>query len=127
MGDLVSNIRIDEVVKIHKERRKGVDRDAIMTMVVKPIGATPSARKGGSGGRRKGEGAVFVIDPETQECLHYEPTMAWPKTKQVNVPREILEEREEVEVRCDLLDCGIDICSVDVRFLFAFSLALLLS
>lgn len=37
-GDLVSNVRIDEIIRIHKERRK-VDKDAIMTMVVKPSGA----------------------------------------------------------------------------------------
>jgi translation initiation factor eIF-2B subunit epsilon len=37
MGDLVSNVRIDEVVKVHKERRK-TNKAAIMTMVVKPTG-----------------------------------------------------------------------------------------
>lgn len=37
-GDLVSNIRIDEVVRVHKERRK-TNKDAIMTMVVKESGA----------------------------------------------------------------------------------------
>ena len=36
-GDLVSNVKIDEVVRIHKERRK-TNKDAIMTMVVKPSG-----------------------------------------------------------------------------------------
>lgn len=38
MGDLVSNVRIDEVVRAHKERRK-TNKDAIMTMVVKESGA----------------------------------------------------------------------------------------
>lgn len=38
MGDLVSNIRIDEVVRVHKERRK-TNKDAIMTMVVKESGS----------------------------------------------------------------------------------------
>lgn len=37
-GDLVSNIRIDEVVRVHKERRK-TNKDAIMTIVVKESGA----------------------------------------------------------------------------------------
>ena len=37
MGDLVSNIRIDEVVRVHKERRRA-NKDAIMTMVVKESG-----------------------------------------------------------------------------------------
>ena len=37
MGDLVSNVQIDEVVRVHKERRKA-NKDAIMTMVVKECG-----------------------------------------------------------------------------------------
>jgi translation initiation factor eIF-2B subunit epsilon len=43
MGDLVSNIRIDEVVKVHKERRKS-NKDAIMTMVVKETGVVHRTR-----------------------------------------------------------------------------------
>jgi translation initiation factor eIF-2B subunit epsilon len=43
MGDLVSNIRIDEVVKVHKERRK-TNKDAIMTMVVKASGVRHRTR-----------------------------------------------------------------------------------
>lgn len=43
MGDLVSNVRIDEVVKVHKERRKS-NKDAIMTMVVKESGVKHRTR-----------------------------------------------------------------------------------
>ena len=43
MGDLVSNIRIDEVVRVHKERRK-TNKDAIMTMVVKESGVRHRTR-----------------------------------------------------------------------------------
>ena len=39
----MSNVRIDEVVRVHKERRK-VDRDAIMTMVVKESGVVHRTR-----------------------------------------------------------------------------------
>jgi len=42
-GDLVSNIRIGEVVRQHKERRK-TDKDAIMTMVVKQSGVNHRTR-----------------------------------------------------------------------------------
>ena len=42
-GDLVSNVRIDDVVRVHKERRR-TDKDAIMTMVVKESGATHRTR-----------------------------------------------------------------------------------
>jgi translation initiation factor eIF-2B subunit epsilon len=34
------------------------------------------------------------------------------------VPREILAEHPEVELRSDLIDCGIDVCSVEVPSLF---------
>lgn len=46
MGDLVSNVQIDEVVRVHKERRK-TNRDAIMTMVVKESGVTHRTRSVG--------------------------------------------------------------------------------
>ena len=42
-GDLVSNVRIDEVVRVHKERRK-TNKDAIMTMVVKESGSKHRTR-----------------------------------------------------------------------------------
>jgi len=42
-GDLVSNIQIDEVVKVHKERRK-TNKDAIMTIVVKEAGVEHRTR-----------------------------------------------------------------------------------
>jgi len=45
MGDLVSNIRIDEVVRVHKERRK-MNKDAIMTMVVKESGSKHPTKYG---------------------------------------------------------------------------------
>ena len=42
-GDLVSNIRIDEIVREHKERRKK-HKDIVMTMVVKASGASHRTR-----------------------------------------------------------------------------------
>ncbi|KAI9571225.1 nucleotide-diphospho-sugar transferase [Boletus coccyginus] len=109
-GDLVSNIRIDEVVRVHKERRK-TNKDAIMTMVVKASGARHRTRS-------KGDSAVFVLDPKTSECLHYEPVTGYPPKKYANIPREILAEHPEVDIRNDLIDCSIDVCSVEVPSLF---------
>ncbi|KAI6117666.1 nucleotide-diphospho-sugar transferase [Pisolithus croceorrhizus] len=108
-GDLVSSVRIDEVVRVHKERRK-TNKDAIMTMVVKESGVRHRTRS-------RGESAVFVIDPETSECLHYEAAMGYPPKKYTKIPREILNEHPEVEVRNDLIDCSIDVCSVEVRLI----------
>lgn len=110
MGDLVSNIRIDEVVRVHKERRK-TNKDAIMTIVVKESGAQHRTRA-------RGDSSIFVLDSETSECLHYEPVTSFPPTKLAKVPREIFAEHPEVEIRNDLIDCSIDVCSVEVPSLF---------
>ena len=64
--------------------------------------------------RSKGESAVFVVDPETDQLLHYEPVTGYPPTKVARIPREVLNEHPECEVRYDLIDCSIDVCSVEV-------------
>ncbi|TDL27353.1 nucleotide-diphospho-sugar transferase [Rickenella mellea] len=109
-GDLVSNIRIDEVVKVHKERRR-VNKDAIMTMVLAQAGASHRTRP-------QGETSVFVLDAETSQCLHYESVPGHPPKAKAHIPREILVEHPEFDIRNDLIDCGIDICSVEVPSLF---------
>lgn len=127
MGDLVSNIRIDEVVRVHKERRK-TNKDAIMTMVVKESGPEhrtrwvlqtpcPICLRLFTTGlfRSRGESSIFILDAETSECLHYESITGSRSTKVIQVPREILAEHPELEIRNDLMDCFIDVCSVEVR------------
>ncbi|KAH9079462.1 nucleotide-diphospho-sugar transferase [Lactarius deliciosus] len=109
-GDLVSNIRIDEVVRAHKDRRK-VNKDAIMTMVVKESGTTHRTRS-------KGDSAVFVLDQDTSECLHYEPVTGYPAKSIARIPRDILESHPNIEIRNDLLDCSIDVCALEVPSLF---------
>ncbi|KAI0928588.1 hypothetical protein AcW2_004551 [Taiwanofungus camphoratus] len=109
-GDLVSNVRIDDVVRAHKERRR-TNKDAIMTMVVKEAGAAHRTRS-------KGDSGVFVLDAQTSECLHYEPVTGCPRKTHAHIPREILAEHPEVEIRNDLIDCSIDVCSVEVPSLF---------
>ena len=61
---------------------------------------------------------MFVLDAETHECLHYESVIGYPPTKYAAIPREILEEHPEVEIRNDLIDCAIDVCSVEVSLSF---------
>jgi hypothetical protein len=65
-------------------------------------------------GRARGESSMFVINPQTSECLHYESITGYPSTKVAEIPREILTEHTEVEIRNDLIDCAIDVCSVEV-------------
>ncbi|KAF7969035.1 hypothetical protein HWV62_28660 [Athelia sp. TMB] len=109
-GDLVSSVRISDAVRAHRERRR-TDKDAIMTMVVRESGARHRTRS-------RAEASVFVLDAETHECLHYEPTVGYPPTTHARIPREALAAHPDLELRNDLIDCGIDICSVDVPSLF---------
>lgn len=64
--------------------------------------------------RPRGETSVFVLDSETSECLHYEAVQGYPPKSHARIPREILNEHPEVEIRNDLIDCFIDVCSVEV-------------
>lgn len=60
---------------------------------------------------------MFVLDAETSECLYYEPVVEFPKTKTAHIPREALALHPEIEIRNDLIDCSIDVCSVEVSSL----------
>jgi len=58
-----------------------------------------------------------VLDPQTLECLHYEPVMGYPPTRFTHIPRAILDAHSEIEIRNDLIDCSIDVCSAEVSCL----------
>jgi translation initiation factor eIF-2B subunit epsilon len=64
--------------------------------------------------RARGEESVFVIDPTTGECVHYEPMETFPRKKRLDMNTEIFEKHLEIECRNDLIDPLIDICSVEV-------------
>jgi translation initiation factor eIF-2B subunit epsilon len=59
-----------------------------------------------------------VLDSKTSECLHYVASPGHPPNETVQIPLEILKEHPEVEIRADLIDCGIDVCSLEVPSLF---------
>ncbi|CAE6414321.1 unnamed protein product [Rhizoctonia solani] len=109
-GDVVSNIRLDQVIKEHKERRK-VSKDAIMTCVVKEVGKAHRSKP-------VSEKNIFVLDAHTNECVYYEYQQANPPKQKFSFLREIFDKHPDVDVRTDLMDCSIDICSVDVPVLF---------
>jgi translation initiation factor eIF-2B subunit epsilon len=106
-GDLVSNLPIDGALAAHRARRIA-DKNAVMTMIL---------RSGGLGSHRtksKGITPVFVIDPTKNRCLHYEEMHPMQPDKYVNIDPELLSEHSEMEIRTDLIDCGIDICTPDI-------------
>ncbi|KAF2134610.1 nucleotide-diphospho-sugar transferase [Dothidotthia symphoricarpi CBS 119687] len=110
-GDVVSNLPLEGALAAHRAR-KAKDKNAIMTMVL---------REAGTNHRSKARGAspVFVIDPTKDRCLHFEQMPNRDQTHFLSIDPELLSEHQELEVRQDLIDCGIDICTPDVLALWS--------
>ncbi|KAK5116906.1 hypothetical protein LTR62_006627 [Meristemomyces frigidus] len=103
-GDIVANIPIDAALRGHKVRREK-NKNAIMTMIL---------REAGDDHRTKDQHMrrCFVIDPVTDRCIHYEQVR--PRhSPRLNIPDEVLKDHTDIDMREDLLDCGIDICTPD--------------
>ncbi|KAJ3387866.1 hypothetical protein HDU92_001754 [Lobulomyces angularis] len=110
-GDIISNMNLEKALKEHKAR-KLTDKNSMMTMVLKE--ASPGHRT-----RSKGEEGLFVLDAKTKELLHYESLEVYPPKKKVEFDiQEIFKYHQEIEVRNNLIDCQIDICSLEVPPLF---------
>lgn len=105
-GDVVANIPLQGALAAHKARREK-NKNAIMTMVLREASGYRPAQL------RQHARQCFVIDPETERCIHYESSRPGQSTR-LNVPGEVLKDHVESEVRQDLVDCGIDICAPDV-------------
>ena len=111
-GDVVSNISIGPVLAKHRARREK-NRNAIMTMVLREAG---SEHRSKSTGRRP----VFVIDPEADRCIHYEEMSHREKNdRYVRLTPEMLTTHSQLEIRKDLIDCYVDICTPEVLSLWS--------
>ena len=106
-GDVVSNISLEPALAKHRARREK-DKNAIMTMILRETNVAHRTKS-------KASRPVFVIESATERCLHYEE-IGWGKygSNNITMDPEILASSDEVEVREDLVDCRIDICSQDV-------------
>ncbi|KIW27962.1 uncharacterized protein PV07_07655 [Cladophialophora immunda] len=108
-GDIIANFPLEKALRQHKTRREK-DKNAIMTMVLRE--AEPGIHD-----HSGGVVPTFVIDPTKDRCLHYEE--AFPGTQFTShVDPEVLK-TPELEVRQDLIDCRIDICTPDVLSLWS--------
>ncbi|KAG9873229.1 nucleotide-diphospho-sugar transferase, partial [Aureobasidium melanogenum] len=105
------NLPIEAAIAAHRQRRTK-DKNAIMTMVL---------REAGTAHRTKMQrvSPVFVLDPTKNRCLHYEQMRPNQPSHLVTLDPDILKEHDELEIREDLIDCGIDICTPDVLALWS--------
>ena len=106
-GDVVSNMSIEPALAKHRARREK-NKDAIMTMVLREAGV-------GHKTKSKASRPVFVIDPGAERCLYYEEMGSRRgRSRRVVLDPELLTSNAEIDVRDDLIDCHIDICTLDV-------------
>ena len=111
-GDVVSNIALEPILNKHRARRE-VDKNAIMTMVLRELGLHHRIRS-------KGRKPIFVIDPETERCLHYEEIGPRSVSSHyASIDPNTLNVHRRLEIRGDLVDCLIDICTPDVLGLWS--------
>jgi translation initiation factor eIF-2B subunit epsilon len=111
-GDLISNFPIDDALAAHRARRI-VDKNSIMTVVLRSAGIRPHRTKSQS------ISPVFVIDPAKNRCLQYEEMKPKQANKYVYIDPELVSKKCQIEVGTDLIDCGIDICTPDVLALWS--------
>ncbi|CAX45110.1 eIF-2B GDP-GTP exchange factor, putative [Candida dubliniensis CD36] len=107
-GDVVTNMDFSKALQFHKQK-KAQDKDHIATMVLNQ--ASPLHRT-----RSQIDPAAFVLDKETNRCIFYQsiPPVGGKKTG-ISIDPELLEDFQgELQVRNDLIDCHVDICSPHV-------------
>ena len=106
-GDVVANVPLGPALSAHRTRRVS-DKNAIMTMVL---------RQASTHHRTKANDmlATFVLNPSERRCLQYQQLTKETGDLQLD-PDSFA---DDSEIRADLIDCGIDICTPDVLALWS--------
>ncbi|PTB62425.1 nucleotide-diphospho-sugar transferase [Trichoderma citrinoviride] len=114
-GDMVSNLILDGALAAHRKRREASAAN-IMTMILHSGGTEEHRTK------TKGITPVFVVDTKTQRCLHYDEMNPLQSDHYLSLDPAIADELStEFEVRADLIDAQIDICTPEVLALWSES------
>uniref|UniRef100_A0A8C9VTM6 Translation initiation factor eIF2B subunit epsilon n=1 Tax=Scleropages formosus TaxID=113540 RepID=A0A8C9VTM6_SCLFO len=108
-GDVVSNIDVTQALQEHRQRRKAEKNISVMTMIFKQ--SSPGHKS-----RCEEDDIIVAMDSKTKRVLHYQRTQG---LKKLQFPMNIFHSvSDEFEIRYDLLDCHISICSPQVAELF---------
>lgn len=114
-GDLISNIMLDDVLSAHRKRREE-NAYNIMTCVL---------RSGGQDAHRtktNGITPIFAVDNKTQRCLHYDEMSPLGGDHYAMLDPAIPDElSSDFDIRADLIDAQIDICTPEVLALWSES------
>lgn len=116
-GDVISNLPIEKMLAKHRERRQ-TDKNAIMTLILREAGVKHRTKASSTS-------PVFVIDPTKDRCVHYEEIRSKREAPgaptHLTIDPELLTSHGEIDIRQDLIDCNIDICTPEVLGLWSDS------
>lgn len=107
-GDVVSNMNLAEAISFHKEKKK-IDNNAVMTVALKAVQKNASVVP-------VLDDLVVAMDRDSNQILMFDNDVT---SKTVRIPLEVMADHPGVDLRTDLLDCHVDICSPE--FLLQFS------
>lgn len=108
-GDVISNINVTRALEEHRLRRKLEKNVSVMTMIFKE--SSPSHPT-----RCHEDNVVVAVDSATNRVLHFQKTQG---LRRFSFPLSLFQgSGDGVEIRYDLLDCHISICSPQVAQLF---------
>ncbi|KAG5918591.1 hypothetical protein E4U42_006798 [Claviceps africana] len=114
-GDLVSNVMLDGILAAHRKRREASAAN-IMTVILRSGGDTDHRTK------TKGITPIFAVDAKSQRLLHYDEMNPLQADHYLALDPAIPDELStEFEVRADLIDAHIDICTPEVLALWSES------
>jgi len=108
-GDLVANLKLASIFEVHKQRRASV-KGAAMTMLYKE--APPKHAT-----RRKEDEFIVALNSQTKRVIGYQRVKNLKNKFVLN--RQSFDACTSVQIRHDLLDCHISICSPTVLQLMA--------
>ncbi|KAI9505012.1 nucleotide-diphospho-sugar transferase [Coemansia spiralis] len=109
-GMVVSNMDLSKLVAAHMANKRN-DKDHIMTVLLQE--ASQSHRL-----RDKSDESVYLIDPSSNKLLGINSFPSLPKPKAMTIQTEVIISYPEVELRADLVDTNIFVCSPQVLALF---------
>jgi translation initiation factor eIF-2B subunit epsilon len=114
-GDLVSNMMLDKALAAHRKRRE-TSAANIMTLVLRSGGLEEHRTK------TNGITPIFVVDTQNQRCLQYDEMTPTQDDHYLLMDPTIVDELStEYEVRADLIDAQVDICTPEVLALWSES------
>jgi translation initiation factor eIF-2B subunit epsilon len=108
-GDTITNANLAEAIRSHKERHRN-DSAAIMTILFKPVGSNGERRYCYL--RSTTEDLIVGLDPtQSNRILLYHDSS---QDKTSRIPCSFFQSHPAIDLRSDLLDIGLDLCSPDV-------------